>query len=776
MRIAYITAYAPFGKRETFILEEMLALVELGVDLTIVPRNPPNEVFHKEGEPLLPRTIRLPLLNWRILAYFLKALVKKPRVWSLIFIASRYSRNLKIGLKNLAIFPKAVFLAELLKKKRINHIHSHWGSTTATIGWVVSQLTDIPYSITLHRWDINENNLLEVKVASAAFVRCIAEDGRRDLLALIGEGYKDKVQVMHMGVRLPEESQISKPQTQKGKFVLASLGDFIPKKGQKFLIEAISLLVKRGVENILCLLIGDGPLEKKLRHKVDQLGLEKIVVFTGRLPHSELLAMWEKGAIDAVVMPSITAPDGDKEGIPVALMEAMAHRIPVIATDTGGIPELLSPETGILVPEKSPEALATAILRLMNDEGLGNRLSQNGFKRIEAKFELGKIVQSLLQLIMNSKDNSIAPQLSTPPSSVSCPFVSVIVPCRNEERFISGCLDSIIAQSYPKEKMEIIVVDGMSEDRTRKIIIEEFTQRFPFIKLLDNPKKSPPCALNIGIKNARGDLIIRMDAHATYPPDYIPKCVKYLAQYDADNVGGIWQVMPRENTLQNKSICFASSSIFGAGDAYYRRGYSGKPKWVDTVFCGCYRKEVFEQIGLFNENLLRAQDLEFNIRLRKAGGKILLVPEIIAYYYPRGNLREFFRHNFKEGIWVTFSRRFVKTPFRLRQYIPLLFVLLLITSAFLSIFFSLPLGSGHSDQSGGIPLSSARSMFLWLFLFILGGYLLSSFYFSGRIAIMRRDIRFFFIMPLTFGARHFGYGLGSIWGLLRLILKMVHGF
>ncbi len=323
-------------------------------------------------------------------------------------------------------------------------------------------------------------------------------------------------------------------------------------------------------------------------------------------------------------------------------------------------------------------------------------------------------------------------------------FVSVIIPCRNEERFIGECLNSIIAQDYPKEKMEILVVDGRGEDKTREIIAE-YHQKFPFIRVLDNPKRWTPSALNIGIKNAKGEVIIRIDAHATYKQDYISKCVQYLHDYDADNVGGIWNILPQKNTLINKSICLALASGFGAGDAYYRRGYSGKPKWVDTVFCGCYKREVFDKIGLFNENLIRAQDLEFNLRLRKAGGRILLVPEIVAFYYPRATLRDFFWHNFQEGVWVTLSLKFAKSLFRLRHYLPLLFVGCLFTSLAFSF------------------LHSCRR----LFLLMLGMYLLISLLFSAKIALKKCDIRLFFIMPLVFAARHFAYGIGSIWGLIR---------
>jgi len=311
------------------------------------------------------------------------------------------------------------------------------------------------------------------------------------------------------------------------------------------------------------------------------------------------------------------------------------------------------------------------------------------------------------------------------------PLVSVIIPCRNEEKFISRCLDSIVTNDYPKEKLEVLIIDGMSDDKTREII-DGYIKQYSYIKLLDNHKKFTPFALNIGVKESKGEIIIRMDAHSTYKKDYISTCIKYLNEYDADNIGGIWKIIPREKTLVAKSIAFASSSIFGAGDAYYRRGYSGEPRWVDTVFGGCYKKEVFDKIGLFNENLLRSQDMEFNLRLRKAGGKILLVPDIVSYYYPKSNLKDFFLHNFEDGIWAICPLKFIRMPLKLRHYIPLFFVLTLP----LNIWFYIPL----------------------------------SLFFSLQIAFREKDFRLFLVMPLAFGARHIGYGLGSIIGLIKLFL------
>jgi len=324
-------------------------------------------------------------------------------------------------------------------------------------------------------------------------------------------------------------------------------------------------------------------------------------------------------------------------------------------------------------------------------------------------------------------------------------FVSIIIPCRNEEKFIGKCLDSIIEQDYPKDKTEILVMDGASEDGTRKII-EDYSKKYPLIKTLNNPQKFTPFALNIGIKNSKGEIIVRMDSHAGYEKDYVSKCVKYLKEYGADNVGGIIRTVPANNTLITESIAYCLSSFFGAGGSYFRTG-SKNPRWVDTVFGGCYKKEVFDKIGLFNEKLKRSQDFEFNLRLKKSGGKILLVPDITAYYYPQSTLDGFFNHNFEDGVWAIMPLKFVKMPFSLRHYLPLLFVLSFLLTFILGFFF--------------FP---ARLLFDLIF----GTYLLLSVFFSLGIAF-KRGFRYLFSMPVVFAYRHFGYGLGSLWGIIKVL-------
>ena len=332
---------------------------------------------------------------------------------------------------------------------------------------------------------------------------------------------------------------------------------------------------------------------------------------------------------------------------------------------------------------------------------------------------------------------------------VDSPLISVIIPCRNEEKFIAKCLDSVIANGYPKDRLEVLLVDGMSEDRTREMV-ERYTQQYPFIRLLDNPKKITPVALNIGIKNANGEIIMRMDAHATYEKDYILKCVKFLNEYNADNVGGIMITTHKDNTFVSKVIVLALSHRFGVGGSVFRTG-SKEPKWVDTVFGGCYKREVFDRVGLFNQDFARTQDMEFNLRLRRAGGKILLHPEIVSYYYARSDFKSFCKHNFRNGVWAIYPFKFTTImPVSLRHLIPLAFVSSLIGSVALSVF---------------------SQIFLWLFLFILSSYALANAYFSIKITAKEKDIRYLFVMPLIFATLHISYGLGSLWGVLKVIVS-----
>jgi len=316
----------------------------------------------------------------------------------------------------------------------------------------------------------------------------------------------------------------------------------------------------------------------------------------------------------------------------------------------------------------------------------------------------------------------------------------VIIPTRNERATIGKCLDSVLNNSYPLDKIEIIVVDGMSSDGTREIV-KRYMARYSIVKLLDNPRLITPVALNIGVKAARGDVILILGAHSYIDKDFLSQSIKALSEHpEADCVGGV-EYSVGEN-LVSRTIALVFSSPFGVGGARYRiGGYEG---YVDTVALSVYRKEVFERVGFFNERLIRNQDIEFNSRLRKQGGKIYLTPAIKAYYYTPSSLLAFWRKNFSNGLWNIYTTKVAPGSLSLRHFVPLSFVLSLLASGGLAFF----------THIGKILLG-----------LIVGSYLLGALLASISIGI-RKGLKFIFILPLVFFTLHFSYGLGSLWGIL----------
>ncbi|HEY9516645.1 MAG TPA: glycosyltransferase family 2 protein, partial [Gemmatimonadaceae bacterium] len=263
------------------------------------------------------------------------------------------------------------------------------------------------------------------------------------------------------------------------------------------------------------------------------------------------------------------------------------------------------------------------------------------------------------------------------------PLVSVIIPCRNERDWIHACLTSLLRADYPSDRLEIVVVDGMSDDGTRDCIARLAAEN-PRIRMLDNPARITPSALNIAIANSRGDVILRADAHSRYPESYVPDLVRWLGDSGADNVGGVWITEPGGPGAMARAIAAAMSHPLGVGNAHFRIG-TREPRWVDTVPFGCYRRDVFERIGLFDEDLIRNQDDELNVRLIRAGGRILLVPDVVCSYNARDSLAKLWRMYYQYGYFKPLVARKVGGVFTWRQLVPPAFVLALAVSLILAI-------------------------------------------------------------------------------------------
>lgn len=268
------------------------------------------------------------------------------------------------------------------------------------------------------------------------------------------------------------------------------------------------------------------------------------------------------------------------------------------------------------------------------------------------------------------------------------PLISVIVPVFNEARFIRSFMQCLLQQDYPKDKVQVLLVDGGSQDDTLQIL-QKFALEHPNLHILSNPHRFVPQALNLGLEKASGQVIVRMDVHASYPGDYLSCLVQGLQDTGADNVGGIWQTLPGAKGKMAKGIALALSSPFGVGGALYRIGAKMQtPLEVDTVPFGCYQKEVFERIGRFDEDLLRNQDDELNARLIQAGGKIVLLPWVKIGYYARSSLASLARKMYQYGYYKPLVSKKLGRPATWRQLAPPLLVLALILGLALALVWS----------------------------------------------------------------------------------------
>ena len=315
------------------------------------------------------------------------------------------------------------------------------------------------------------------------------------------------------------------------------------------------------------------------------------------------------------------------------------------------------------------------------------------------------------------------------------------MPVRNEEKYLNQCLESVIRQDYPNIA-EILIIDGMSDDGTREII-QEFKSLSPKIKMLDNPLKIQTHALNRGIRLARGEIIIRMDAHALYEYDYVSQSVSCLINTDAAIVGGPKRPAKRDTYLP-AAIALADESRFGIGVAkLHHRDYEG---YVDVPWCGAFWRSVFDQVGPFREELVRSEDIEWVRRLRDHGLKAFQTLKIRCFYFARDSLRKVWKQNFNTGAGIM-QTIFLVNPraVSLRHLTPFFFVTGLMGSVLATL------------------VSPVGKIFLAT---IMGAYLTASFFSSIAIGC-KKGARRIPIMPLIFGAIHFSYGFGSIWGLLK---------
>lgn len=257
--------------------------------------------------------------------------------------------------------------------------------------------------------------------------------------------------------------------------------------------------------------------------------------------------------------------------------------------------------------------------------------------------------------------------------------ITIIIPCRNEEKYIADCLDSVINTDYPKELLEVFIIDGQSSDKTRKII-GEYIKNFNFFHLMINKNKTVPNAMNMGIKKSNGKYIIRLDAHGIFPNNYFSELIKWSKKLDTDNIGATWLTDVKNKNAKTTAIKTILRSKFGVGNSFFRIGGIAQPKEVDTVPFGCFKKDVFDKIGFYDCRLTRNQDIELNKRIKRNGGRIFLLPDLFSTYYARETFWDIAKNNFGTGLWNILTTYYTRrvTSLSLRHFIPLLFLLSLI--------------------------------------------------------------------------------------------------
>jgi glycosyltransferase involved in cell wall biosynthesis len=331
--------------------------------------------------------------------------------------------------------------------------------------------------------------------------------------------------------------------------------------------------------------------------------------------------------------------------------------------------------------------------------------------------------------------------------------ISVIIPCRNEEKYISGCLESILHNDYPKEFIEVFVVDGNSLDKTVNIV-ESYCQKYKYIQLLINQKQTAPYAMNMAIKKSRGEFIIRLDAHSEIPQNYFSELIKWSKKLNADNIGAICITNVKNQTSKSLSIIKVLTNKFGVGNSYFRIGID-KFREVDTVPFGCFRRDVFKKIGLYDTRLTRNQDIELNKRLKRNKGKIILLPHLFSIYFARETFQGIVENSFQTGLYNVLTVYFTKkiSSLSLRHFIPLIFLLSLI-----------------------VPLV----VMIWEPIFGIISIIILMIYLSTLLTIsikLNDETTSFKYIVFAFIVLHLSYGFGSLLGLFNInaiFKKLIH--
>lgn len=723
--LAYLVSRFP-TTTETFWLRELDEMNQQDrFQLSLYSLFPSDEqACHNRSERWLSRHRRARLSTTALLYW----IVRRPLrlMTSLIMVSEGYWSEPKNLVKAWATFLFSLDLARQMRRERVGHIHAHFVSWPLLAAWTIERLAGISYSTTAHSSDFRLSQaFLRQKFSRAQFIVSISETNRQFLLPYAG---KRPVVVIRQGLPLELFPYKRHNLAAEGPWRIISVASLLPVKGQRHLIEA---LAEEGLGNFTLDLVGAGPEEEELRRLVINLSLEKRVRFHGRLNEEEVSALL--GESDIFALTSIAAPDGKIEGLPVALMEAMASGLPVVASDIGSIPELVKPgQTGRLAVAGDKKDIARHLVEVAARADQSQSLAAAGRQLIEQDYDVVSSSQRLADRLQHC--------LSSTPIDGAVESeeidLSLIVPIYNESNYIEQLISDIRGQDFAGS-WEVLLVDGRSSDDTRAKI-KQLTASDPLFRLIDNPERTTPYALNHGLAAARGAAIARMDAHSSYPAHYLSSCYERLLMGDVAWVAGPFIAAGQDGW--SRRITLAMNSRLGIGSAQFRRSLDREIE-TNTAFCGLLRKTTLLDLGGWDEDWRFNQDAELAARVRKAGGKIVCLPGLDCAYQPRNSLSKLAQQYFRYGLYR------MKTVARHNDA--------------LSAAHLLPPGialAAICSVAGPLRRPARLGLGLWLVA------LISSIWPLRRRADSLGDL---LAVPLCLAVMHLSWGLGALLGVIR---------
>lgn len=646
---------------------------------------------------------------------------------------------------------RAVFeLVSFLRAERMEILCSH-GFKANIVGALAKELAGIPQIAFCRGWTGESIKVRFYEFLDRRFLRladrivCVSQAqanylgerrSRQSRITVVHNAMLDEISDASRGDRAELKVSLGFP---AGAKLIGAVGRLSPEKGQRYLVEATTKLVQQFTD-LKVVLLGEGPERSNLEARIRQVGLQDVVLLAG---FQKNVRDWMR-AFDALANCSLT------EGIPNAILEAMSAGTPVVATAVGGVPELIKDnDTGILVSPGDSEALASGLQEVLGDPEFSGRIGAAGQDWVRAHFSSAKQRNSLV---------TIYREVLNLPATASCvssetavqqrgsdarelPFLSIVVPVRNEERHIASVLEQLTAQNWPADRMEILVADGNSTDGTARIV-EGFAKRSDVaIQVISNPRRLSSAGRNCGTRAARGQYIFFVDGHCSIPSENMLRdAVDLFEKTGSDCLCRPQPLVMPGNGLFQDVVAHARATSLGHGrdSTIYDVKLEGP---VNPASAGAlYRKEVFQTIGYYDETFDACEDVDFNVRVHKAGLKSYTSPRLAVLYRPRETVGGLLKQMMRYGRGRHRLGRKHPDLSSVAELVPVLFVAWLIVGGIASLF------------SPVVRLAYTVS---------LGVYLAAALAFSGLLA-KRFGIGHLFLGPMVYFCIHFGLGAGYL--------------